>query len=207
MSAVISPASNAHRCSFSNSASEFTDTQIFLKRPHSQGSFRASKEIIKASPSRRAPLRMARIDACAPCATILPLLVFRSFRKTMTCLCSIDALYLKKASVGAKTSRCITQDFLSSQQRTKASRSSRSDDVPCAAIHGDQSRAVWGTFDGCPRTAMPKSMSHIGDTCTEYLPAVSCWTSLLNMRCLQQFGSLETIMRHLLETSTMDARR
>jgi len=35
---VISPESSAHWCSFSNSLSEFTDTQIFLNRPHSQGS-------------------------------------------------------------------------------------------------------------------------------------------------------------------------
>src|ERR1700676_4164768 len=101
MSAVISPDANALWCSFSNSLSEFTDTQIFLNRPHSQGSFLASKGIIKASPSRRAPLRMARIDACAPCATILPLRIFRSFRRTMTCLCSIDALYQKRACVQA----------------------------------------------------------------------------------------------------------
>src|SRR6266403_4982428 len=93
MSAVMSPASNACWCSFSNSLSEFTDTQIFLNRPHSQGSFLASKGILRTSPSRRAPLRMARIDACAPCATILPLRIFKSFRRTMICLCSIDQLY------------------------------------------------------------------------------------------------------------------
>src|SRR5229473_8648176 len=107
MSAVISAASNARWCSCSKSLSEFTDTQIFLNRPHSQGSFLASKGMIKTSPSRRAPLRMARIDACAPCATILPLRIFRSFRKTMTCLCSIDALYLvprgQKAKLNART--------------------------------------------------------------------------------------------------------
>src|ERR1700722_5653181 len=102
MSAVISPASDAPWYSFSNSPSEFTDTQIFLNRPHNQGSFLASKGMIKTLSSRRAPLRTARIEACAPCATILPLRIFRSFRKTMTCLCSMDAWPQAKYAISVR---------------------------------------------------------------------------------------------------------
>src|ERR1700733_1670548 len=88
----MSPAALAFSCSASNSASVFTDTQIFLKRPSSHGSSRSSSGLKKFPASWCPSARIARIEACAPCATILPLRMLRSLRRTIVCLCSTPGL-------------------------------------------------------------------------------------------------------------------
>src|SRR5579859_2107739 len=48
-------------------------------------------------------MRMARIDACAPCAIILPFRILRSLRNTIVCLCSMRSLPITSSGAGSES--------------------------------------------------------------------------------------------------------